>query len=180
MFSLGVPMFLMGDEVRRTQHGNNNAYCQDNELSWFDWDDLERHADVRRFFALLCKQRSQRSMYVENQRVSLVDMLREAQKAWHGVKLNEPDWGEDSHAVAFGGMLKRQGLIFHLILNAYWEPLQFELPNSNNNPWRRWIDTSLDSPEDISPWNEAPEWNQQSYRVADRSVVMLYKHCEGS
>ncbi|MFG0254435.1 MAG: glycogen debranching protein, partial [Rhodopirellula sp. JB053] len=180
MFSLGVPMFLMGDEVRRTQHGNNNAYCQDNELSWFDWDDLERYPDVRRFFTHLCERRSQRSMHVENQRVSLVDMLREAQKAWHGVKLNEPDWGEDSHTVAFGGMLKQQGLIFHLILNAYWEPLQFELPNSNISPWRRWIDTSLDSPDDICPWKQAPRWDQNSYRAADRSVVMLYKHCDGS
>src|SRR4030095_6813344 len=49
MFSLGVPMILMGDEVRRTQRGNNNAYCQDNELSWFDWTLVEKHADLHRF-----------------------------------------------------------------------------------------------------------------------------------
>ena len=53
MLSLGLPMILMGDEVRRTQRGNNNAYCQDNEISWFDWTLLMKHPDVHRFVSLL-------------------------------------------------------------------------------------------------------------------------------
>src|SRR5246127_1627376 len=57
MLSLGLPMFLMGDEVRRTQHGNNNAYCQDNESNWFDWSLLTRHADIHRFVKLLMARR---------------------------------------------------------------------------------------------------------------------------
>ncbi len=57
MLSLGLPMILMGDEVRRTQHGNNNAYCQDNETSWFDWTLVAKHADVHRFVRLLNAQR---------------------------------------------------------------------------------------------------------------------------
>ena len=92
MLSLGVPMIVMGDEVRRTQHGNNNAYCQDNETSWFDWTLLARHADVHRFVKLLIARRLMRDVEHERRRMSLNQLLREAKHAWHGVKLNQPDW----------------------------------------------------------------------------------------
>ena len=71
MLSLGMPMILMGDEVRRTQGGNNNAYCQDNETSWFDWTLLEKHADVHRFVSLLNARRLLRDVEHEQQRVTL-------------------------------------------------------------------------------------------------------------
>ena len=67
-----------------------------------------------------------------------------------------------------------EGLLFHLMLNAFWEPLDFELPPLEGITWRRWIDTSLDSPADISPWDKSPAWTESTYRVADRSVVMLF------
>ena len=94
MMSLGVPMILMGDEVRRTQEGNNNAYCHDDESTWFDWTLLAKHADVHRFVSLLAARRSLRDVEHERQRVSLNSFLREANKAWHGVKLHQPDWGD--------------------------------------------------------------------------------------
>ena len=69
------------------------------------------------------------------------------------MKLHQPDWGDGSHSVALGAELREEGLHFHLILNAYWEPLDFELPRlTGGDPWRRWIDTALDSPHDIVPW----------------------------
>ena len=105
MLSLGVPMIVMGDEVRRTQHGNNNAYCQDNETSWFDWTLLSRHADVHRFVRLLIARRLMRDVEHERRRVSLNQMLRDAKKAWHGVKLGQPDWSPGSHSLAFGAEL---------------------------------------------------------------------------
>ena len=135
MLSLGVPMILMGDEVRRTQRGNNNAYCQDNEISWFDWTLLSKHADVHRFVRLLIARRLMRDVEHERRRVSLNQFLRDAKHAWHGVKLNQPDWRPDSHSLAFGAELQTQGLSLHLILNAYWEPLDFELPVSEQR-WR--------------------------------------------
>lgn len=174
LLSLGVPMFVMGDEVRRTQGGNNNAYCQDNEISWFDWTLLQKHADLLRFVSLLCARRGMRDVEHELRRVSVSAMLREARKAWHGVKLNQPDWGDASHCVALSGELRSERLKFHLILNAYWEPLEFELPQLDGGQWRRWIDTSLDAPNDILPWEQAPAVSSLTYRVADRSVVMLY------
>ncbi|WP_353620746.1 glycogen debranching protein GlgX [Rhodopirellula sp. JC639] len=174
LLSLGIPMILMGDEVRHTQRGNNNAYCQDNELSWFDWTNLDRHADLHRFVSLLCARRVLRNVDHERQRISVSRMLHEAKKAWHGVKLNQPDWSDTSHCLVFGGEMPRTGIHFHLILNACWQPLEVELPRLDRQPWRRWIDTALDSPQDIVPWQEAPEHLGESYQVVERSVVMLF------
>jgi glycogen operon protein len=174
LLSLGLPMILMGDEVRHTQLGNNNAYCQDNELSWFDWSRVIRHADLVRFVSLLVARRRLREMDHEKRRISLSTFLREAKKTWHGVKLNQPDWGDHSHSVALGGEFKREGFRFHLMLNSFWEPLSFELPTLGAGSWRRWIDTSLESPNDIVPWDQAPPVATAEYKVGDRSVVMLY------
>ena len=175
LLSLGVPMILMGDEVRRTQRGNNNAYCQDNDVSWFDWSHVEKHADILRFVRLLAARRLLRSVDNEHQRVSLTRLLESANKAWHGVKLNQPDWGDASLSVALCGELRRDGLLFHLILNAYWEPLEFELPPlTGGKPWRRWIDTGRDAPNDIVPWETAPDFVEPTYRAEPRSVVMLF------
>jgi glycogen operon protein len=175
VMSLGVPMILMGDEVRHTQRGNNNAYCQDNEISWFDWTSVKQHSDVLRFATLLIEQRLLRTVEYERQRVSLTTMLQQANKAWHGVRLFQPDWGDRSHSVALGAELKKEGFRFHLILNAYWEPLPFELPGlEGEHLWRRWIDTALDSPNDIVPWQTAPAVSGDVYRADARSVVMLF------
>ncbi|HVS40252.1 MAG TPA: glycogen debranching protein GlgX [Gemmataceae bacterium] len=180
LLSLGVPMILMGDEVRHTQHGNNNAYCQDNELTWFDWTRIEKHADVLRFVTLLIARRLWRDVEHERQRVSLLSLIGSANHAWHGRKLHEPDWSDGSHSVAFAAELRREGLRFHLFLNAYWEPLDFELPApANGSAWRRWIDTGLDSPQDIVPWKTAPTVSGAVYRAAPRSVVMLYANGNG-
>jgi glycogen operon protein len=175
MMSLGMPMILAGDEFRRTQNGNNNAYCHDNELGWIDWSLLAQHADIHRFVSVLCARRGLRSVKHEQARVNLMTMLRNANEKWHGVKLNEPDWGDGSRSVALEGELLEEGLAFHLILNAFWEPLTFELPiPATGNHWQRWIDTSLDLPEDIVAWESAPFVEGSTYHVADRSVVMLY------
>ena len=175
LMSLGIPMILMGDEVRHTQGGNNNAYCQDNDISWLDWKRIDKHADVHRFLKLLIERRLLRNVEHERQRTSLTTMLAQAKKAWHGVKLFQPDWGDSSHSVALGAVVKRKGLRFHLILNAYWEPLTFELPRLEGaDSWRRWIDTGLDSPNDIVPWQTAPVLPDASHRAESRSVVMLF------
>jgi glycogen operon protein len=177
ILSLGMPMLLMGDEVRRTQHGNNNAYCQDNETSWFDWTLLAQHADVHRFVTLLSARRLLRDVQHEHQRVSLNQLLQGANKAWHGVKRDQPDWRACSHSLAVSADLQRQQLRLYLILNAYWEPLDFELPavdTAGGNPWRRWIDTALEAPCDIVPWQTAPVVPGCTYRAEARSVVVLF------
>jgi isoamylase len=174
LLALGMPMFVMGDEVRRTQRGNNNAYCHDNELSWLDWSLVEKHAGLLRFVSLLNARRNQRSIDHEEQRVSLTELLRRAVKDWHGVHLHRPDWGDDSRSVALGGELRGENLRFHLILNGYWEPLEFELPSLASGTWCRWIDTALHSPEDIAPWASMPAVEGSKYRAEARSVVVLF------
>jgi glycogen operon protein len=177
MLSVGMPMFLMGDEVRRTQSGNNNAYCQDNETSWLDWTLLAKHADVHRFISLLNARRVLRDVAPGLQRLTLNQLLSGVSLTWHGVRLRQPDWGETSHSIAFTVENRQAKLLFHGIFNAYWEPLDFELPrlgNAQNNPWRRWIDTALDSPRDILEWETAEPVAADVYRAESRSVVMLF------
>ena len=113
--------------------------------------------------------------------MTLDDLLREASKAWHGVRLGQPDWSEHSHSLAFEAELRREGLRIYLILNAYSEPLEFELPPVGEGvaSWRRWIDTALESPEDIVPGKMAPSLSRHNYRAAAYSVVVLIGQVEG-
>jgi len=174
--SLGVPMLLMGDEARRSQRGNNNAYCQDNETSWFDWNLVQQHAGLHRFVQLLAARRALRKIDTERPRRNLNQFLRDASKAWHGVKLHQPDWSQQSHSLAFSAELPEESLSFCIIFNAYWEPLEFRLPAGSHivgQPWRRWIDTSLESPDDIQDWPAAPVVTGRTYLAGPRSVVVL-------
>ena len=107
--------------------------------------------------------------------MSLSQVLREINTAWHGVKLNQPDWSSFSHSIAIGGELKSEGVLAHIILNAYWEPLDFELPilSDGRENWRRWIDTALDPPHEICEWNAEQPVLGTTYRAGARSVVVL-------
>jgi len=177
MLAPGMPMLLMGDEVRRTQGGNNNAYCQDNEITWFDWTLVEKRAEVHRFVRLLNASRVLRDLDHERRRVALNDLIREAELVWHGVELDRPDWSATSHSVAFTARFAGARAWCHVILNAYWEALEFELPSSDrgiDGPWVRWIDTFLPSPHDIVEWERAPVVGGRRYRAQPRSVVVLF------
>jgi glycogen operon protein len=174
LLALGVPMLLMGDEVRRTQQGNNNAYCQDNEISWFDWTLLEEHADIHRFVKHLIRFRRGLSVYREDRELSLIELLLQSELQWHGVKLGRPDWSWNSRSLALG-VQGRRGL-FHLIMNAYWEALEFELPSRPDGAlhgWQRMIDTCLDPPDDISVRDDAHVHYGSTYTAQPRSVVLL-------
>lgn len=168
-------MIVMGDEVRRTQRGNNNAYCQDGEICWFDWTLLSKHADLHRFVRMLIARRRLRDVEHERRRVTLNQLLEHAKKAWHGVKLGQPDWSQYSHSLAFGAEVPEEAFRLHLILNAYWEPLDFELPqlNGGNDAWRLWIDTALDPPHEIVDWWAVSLFPGSTYRAGARSVVVL-------
>jgi isoamylase len=177
LLSAGMPMLLMGDEVRRTQLGNNNSYCQDNETSWFDWTLVEKRADLLRFVSLLNSHRALRDVEHEQHRLPLDQLLRQADISWHGLRLHDPDWGPSSHSVAFTTTLPGEGLLLHVIVNAYWEPLDFELPpiaGAGPHPWRRGIDTFLESPHDIVEAERALTVASDRYRAEPRSVVVLF------
>lgn len=172
--SLGAPMLLMGDEVRRTQGGNNNAYCQDTELNWFDWSLVERHAGLHRFVRHLITNRLHRESTVRGDGLSLNELLRRSRIEWHGVQLHKPDWGDDSHSVAIGIRSLTGRFVIHVMFNAWWDELTFELPPLFvNREWRRWLDTSRPSPDDICVWEESPIFPHQTCTVPPRSIVAL-------
>ena len=181
LLSAGTPMILMGDEVRRTQHGNNNAYCQDSEMSWFDWDLPARHAELRRFVRELIAFRQRRDIVTEQTSLSLNQLIEHARIEWHGVRLGAPDWSDASHSIAFGLRSLRARFGFHVMVNAYWEPLAFQLPGVATSAafsWRRCVDTALPSPDDIQPWPNAATVTGDAYVVQPRAVVLLARALE--
>ena len=174
LLALGTPMLLMGDEMRRTQQGNNNAYCQDNEINWLDWRLLERHSGLHRFVRQMIRLRLSLNVFNEDHGLSLNQLLLMAQIDWHGVKLNQPDWSDHSHSLSFTVQGREE--LFHIIFNAFWEALEFELPPPPDDPqatWRRIIDTDLETPDDICSMDQAPAVDRQTYIVQPRSVVLL-------
>jgi glycogen operon protein len=125
---------------------------------------------------MLCARRQMRGVEHEQKRLTLNQLIQQATKSWHGVRLNQPDWGDASHIIALTTELRSEKLLLHLIINAYAQPLDFELPESST--WRRWIDTSLESPQDIVDWRTAPPVGGQQYRSESRSVVALIAESE--
>jgi glycogen operon protein len=173
-FSQGTPMLWMGDEVRRSQQGNNNAYCQDNELSWFDWSSVKKEAGLLRFVQTLIHfTRSLESFRHER----LLEVSYASQKphvVWHSTELGQPNWSEHSHCLAFTLRHPEAAEHFHVMLNAYWDTLTFELPPlGKGERWYRIIDTALPSPKDITEPTTAPQVRRKKYAVEARSSVVL-------
>ncbi|MET1084356.1 MAG: glycogen debranching enzyme, partial [Burkholderiales bacterium] len=176
LLATGTPMLRMGDEVRHTQCGNNNAYCQDNDISWLDWGLLQRHPDIHRFVRLLTAFRQQRDLGSDAAALTLNQLLASVDATWHGVALGCPDWSEHSHSLALTARLLSGRAVVHVMFNAFWEPLVFELPapeRAGGRSWRRCIDTALPSPHDITSPDTAPDVMASTYRVEPRSLVLL-------
>jgi isoamylase len=175
LLSRGVPMILAGDEVRRSQKGNNNAYCQDNEISWFDWSLPAKNRDMYRFWRGMIEFRKNHSQLrsrhffngARNER-GLADV------SWHGCKLNSPGWS-DPEARALGMTLGGfdGGADIHVMLNMHSGTLDFEVPSLTDQRWFKAIDTAESTPHDIvDPGNET-EFGGNICSVQGRSVVVL-------
>jgi glycogen operon protein len=175
LLAAGTPMLLMGDEVRRTQGGNNNAYCQNNEISWFDWTRVATHADIFNFTKKLIALRMERNLPANRLNMTLNELLRQVPVRWHGVRLDQPDWGQESHTLAATVCILKNRFMLHVMVNAYWNALQFEIPPIEGEvaPWRRCIDTALAAPDDIYEWAKAPAIIEPTYRLQPRSLVLL-------
>ncbi len=172
--SQGTPMLLMGDEVRRTQHGNNNAYCHDNEISWFDWRAVEQQADLLRFVRELIAFTQSRPLFRREYFWTAAPLQNSSTLTWHGVRLAQPDWSTDSHSLAFSLQDALNGDYLHVILNAYWESLNFDLPPLPADlRWHRIIDTALPAPADFTPPDRAQPLDEHRYRAESRSVVVV-------
>lgn len=164
--SQGVPRLLAGDELCRTQNGNNNAYCQDNEISWIDWRLVETYADMLAFVRALIKLR--REMPV----LRYPSFLRPDQVTWHGVNHRQPDWSHHSTTIALT-LHPENEMPVHIIANAHTEALKFEVPRILGRQWRAVVDTSRISPNEFLSVQQAPKISSSRYLVHERSVVVL-------
>ncbi|MFM7151808.1 MAG: glycogen debranching protein, partial [Gemmataceae bacterium] len=165
--SQGIPFLLAGDEFARTQQGNNNAYCQDNEISWLDWTLTQKNAGLVRFTAMMIALRKRHFLMDNETFLSRV--------TWHGSELEEPDWTGQSRMLAMhlqGGQGRHH---FYLMMNTHWESQRFQLPTLERHArWRRLLDTNLPSPDDVvEEKNAVPLHPPDHYIVTSRSVVLL-------
>jgi len=177
ILSLGTPMLLMGDELGRTQQGNNNAWCQDNAMSWLDWRGLAQHRDLHRFVRGLIALRNQRETVQQDHHLSLPEIMALVQVQLHGVRLGSPDWQHESRSLAITASSPSGHRLMHFALNAWWEPLDFELPALPawaTGGWRRVVDTTQDAPHDLVALADAPLVIGPTHRVAPRSTVALF------
>ncbi|ESA33136.1 glycogen debranching protein [Leptolyngbya sp. Heron Island J] len=174
LMSQGTPMLLMGDEIRRTQLGNNNGYCQDNTLSWFDWSAVEQHSGLLRFVARLIHFIQAREIFKLEYLLEVTDMSQSPHVTWHGIHLGQPDWSKDSHSLAFTLHHPQAHEQLYVAFNAYWQPLRFELPVlQKTDSWHRIINTALDAPEDFCDLEIAPIVQSQTYKVDPRAAIVL-------
>jgi len=166
MLSNGIPMFRAGDEFLNTQFGNNNPYNQDNETGWLDWSQLQANLDVFRFFKNMISFRK-RHPSLSRSRFWREDV------AWYGTG-EKADLSHDSHSVAFclHGASQDDDDIY-VMINAYWEKLEFQLQEGTPQEWKRIVDTDLATPDDFSDRGES--LRAPSYSAAPRSVVVLLR-----
>ena len=181
LISDGIPMLLAGDEFGRTQQGNNNAYCQDNEIGWVNWDLLEKNRELFRFFRLMIRIRKQYTVLKHSVYLIEGKECRWEDIQFHGVAVGKPDWNDYSRTLGLQiravqeGTEKKSGEIIdiYVFLNAHWEAHEVELPEPDGeHSWYRIVDTDRESPCDVLEIPLLLE-NQKSYRVAERSCIML-------
>ncbi|MFM1799018.1 MAG: hypothetical protein RLZZ117_1296 [Cyanobacteriota bacterium] len=176
MLAPGVPMLSMGDEVRRSQGGNNNAWCQNNPLGWMHWRPDAGDLALKRFLMRLIRLR-QRLAFVFNPEIPLAEAparrLGEGSvlwREWHGVELNKPDWASWSHSLAWSVQDSLQGPLLWCGWNAYYKAMHFDLPPSAAG-WMRVIDTALPPDEDF---RETPErWTPSGVPLESRSLILM-------
>ena len=162
MISMGVPMIVAGDEFKRSQGGNNNTYCHDNEINWFNWDKINSpdSQEMIRFWSKLIEKRlkfknhfSGRYFSGKTNRFNISDIH------WHGPVVNQPGWNDpQARCLAFtlGDTADDTDGTnnIHVMMNMYWDAIDFEIPQFDGLNWYRAIDTSLRSPEDIVDYDQ--------------------------
>jgi isoamylase len=172
-----VPMLLSGDEVLRTQHGNNNVWCQDNELSWFDWRLTETNGDMLRFVRELIALRKRHANLTRNAFFTggLVPGRGIPDVVWHGFDLQKPLWHDPQAqilAYTLAGLDDREEDL-HVILNMSEATFEAPLPAISGRRWHLAVDTSLPSPTDIVARHLQKSQTADIYSVGPRSVVVF-------
>ncbi len=169
LISRGVPMLLGGDEARRTQAGNNNAYCQDNETSWVDWTHLERHREIHRFARGMIAFRRSHPVLSKEQ------FYTDTEISWFSPQMGVPNWA-DSKAKQFACLIHEdEQNALYIMFNAGADAVDFDLPPMlPRGRWHRAVDTSREAPQDLFAVGEEPLWEDpQTYQLNPQASVIL-------
>src|SRR5690554_7013791 len=171
LLSQGIPMLLAGDERLHTQYGNNNAYCQDNELSWLDWSPDPRGEAMLRFFREMIALRKR---HASLQRTRFIDPNAKGRGGirWHGEALDAPRWDDpDARVLGFtlAGLADGEPAL-HVMINMADDARDLPLPDGE---WRRLVDTSRPPPDDIRPPSDAPVHRESTYVLSGRAVAVF-------
>jgi glycogen operon protein len=177
MLSRGVPMLRGGDEVLRTQQGNNNPYCQNNDSSWFDWSHLESQREMLQFTrGMIAFRRRHASLTADRfYEGRLVPERGIPDITWHGTQLGQPPWSDATArvlALTVAG-IENDEPDLHAMLNMSTDAVEFALPEYNGRAWHLAVNTAQGPPNDlIEPARQVP-LATRSYRVPARSIVVL-------
>jgi len=185
LLSQGTPMLLGGDEFRRTQKGNNNAYCQNNEISWYNWSFIEKHQDIFRFCKILIALRKKHPVFRRTRFFTGIDKNHNQVPDihWFDEQARQHDWNEKSTLLTclMDGSYLETGAEFDdndvcIMLNTDSKAHRFRIPRvPQGKKWFRSIDTSQNSPDDILPVGEEMYLDDQNYYILEqRSMVVLF------
>jgi len=177
LLSQGVPMLLAGDELLHSQRGNNNGYCQDNEISWIDWTKTEENADMLRFAQQMIALRKRHPSIMRRRFLTgrIVEGRNMPDIVWHGAEINKPLWHDpDARLLAYtlAGTDKHEADL-HIVMNMSDQSISVELPDITARKWCLALDTSLPSPEDIIQPEDQKPLEHSTYQVNNQSVVVF-------
>lgn len=177
MLSRGVPMLLAGDEVLRSQKGNNNAYCQNNEISWFDWSLVEKNSDMLRFTREMIAFRKRHPSLTSNDYFSGDQSKSQhgmSDITWYGKDLHKPNWSDPAKQMLACTIARvsAEEQDIHVIFNMSETDKEVKIPTLSGRTWELALDTSRPSPSDIKPYPTSIPVND-SYKVEKRSIVVL-------
>lgn len=164
MISQGVPMLFMGDEYGHTKKGNNNTWCQDNALNWFEWNELEQSQDFFCYYSSLIHFRKKHPLFSKN------EFLNEKTITWHGLKIGEPEWENDNKLVAFTLNDDDGKPLFYVAFNASELSQTVALPETK---WESVIDTSKPSPWDFLENQELSSVEVSTWDLPPYSAILL-------
>jgi glycogen operon protein len=175
MLSVGVPMILSGDEVLRSQGGNNNGWCQDNELSWFDWNRVKDETEMVRFVSAMVAFRRRHPCLRRRSFLTgaIVPGRNLPDITWHGAVLKDPAWIDpEARFLAFtlAGLDDAEEDL-HVLLNMSDEAVTVQLPLISGRSWHLAVDTSRIAPDDVVAPEKQHPYEGRDYRVGARTVV---------
>jgi len=173
--SEGVPMMLAGDEILNSQDGNNNGYCQDNELTWIDWDMMNKNADMLRFVQNMITLRKRHKSIMRRRFLTgnIIKGRGIKDISWHGAKLDTPLWDDPDNQLLAFTLAGIEEADIHVIINMSGQETVCELPQIKGKAWCLSVDTSKNSPDDIIRRPNQKTMMDKTFLVKDKSIVVF-------